>query len=205
MKLHKIVYLVALTAAAFAMVGCKKGLQGTTPLPGYGMSKPPGGDDKPQLPIGIGDGNVPRGEVVRSKPIETSSGIQMSGKINDWVPSAEQPFKSDTVFFEFDKSTIKQSEIPKLDRVATEMKQRFQGKGLRIEGHCDERGTEEYNRSLGDRRALSVREYLVRAGLNFELVDTVSYGEDRPAVPGHTEAAFSKNRRAEFILLEPPK
>jgi len=138
-------------------------------------------------------------------PIETKTGIPMSGKIGDWPVSSEQPFKSDTVYFDLDKSTIKSSEIPKLDRIASEMKQKYQGKGLRVEGHCDERGTEEYNRSLGDRRALSIREYLVRAGINFEMVDTISYGEDRPAVPGHTDAAWSKNRRGEFIMLEPPK
>jgi peptidoglycan-associated lipoprotein len=203
MKLHKLVCLVALTAAMLPLVGCKKGLQGTTPLPGYGMSKPPGGDERPPVPLD--SGLTPTKTDVTSKPIETPSGISMSDKVDKWVPSAEQPFKSDTVYFEFDKSTIKTSEIPKLDRVASEMKKNFQAKGLRIEGHCDERGTEEYNRSLGNRRAHSIREYLVRAGVNFEMVDAVSFGEDRPVVPGHTDAAWSKNRRGEFILLEPPK
>jgi peptidoglycan-associated lipoprotein len=76
---------------------------------------------------------------------------------------------------------------------------------LRIEGHCDERGTEEYNRALGERRALAAREYLVlQKGLDASLVDTISYGEDRPADTGHNEAAWSKNRRDEFILLKPP-
>ena len=70
-------------------------------------------------------------------------------------------FKDQTVYFEFDKSTIKPGEISKLEEVVRRMKG-FPGKALRVEGHCDERGTEEYNRSLGDRRALSIREKLVQ-------------------------------------------
>src|SRR5205085_11773243 len=114
-----------------------------------------------------------------------------------------QPFKSGTVYFEFDKATIKPGETSKLDSIASRMKN-YRGKALRIEGHADERGTEEYNRSLGSRRAHAVREYLVRAGLDLQMVDVISFGEDRPAVPGHNEAAYSKNRRAEFVLLDPP-
>jgi len=64
------------------------------------------------------------------------------------------------------------------------------GKALRIEGHCDERGTEEYNRSLGERRALAVRESLIHAGMDANLIDTISYGEDRPADPGHDKDAW---------------
>jgi peptidoglycan-associated lipoprotein len=71
---------------------------------------------------------------------------------------------------------------------------------LEIEGHCDARGTEEYNRSLGERRALALREELIRLGVEASRVDTVSYGEDKPADLGHDEAAYRKNRRGEFVL-----
>ena len=71
---------------------------------------------------------------------------------------------------------------------------------VEIEGHCDVRGTEEYNRSLGERRALALREELIRLGIEASRVDTISYGEDRPAVAGNDEAAYRKNRRAEFVL-----
>jgi peptidoglycan-associated lipoprotein len=84
------------------------------------------------------------------------------------------------------------------------MKSNFRGKALRIEGHCDERGTEEYNRSLGDRRALSIREKLVQLGLDPEMLPTISFGEEKPVDPGHNEAAWSRNRRGELILLSPP-
>jgi peptidoglycan-associated lipoprotein len=71
---------------------------------------------------------------------------------------------------------------------------------LLIEGHCDERGTEEYNRALGERRALALREALAAAGIDASNVRTISYGKDKPADPGHDESAWSKNRRGEFIL-----
>lgn len=69
---------------------------------------------------------------------------------------------------------------------------------VRIEGHCDERGTVEYNMSLGQKRAEAVRDYLVGAGVVADHLATISYGKERPAVDGHDEAAWSKNRRAEF-------
>ncbi len=76
---------------------------------------------------------------------------------------------------------------------------------LKIEGHCDERGTEEYNRSLGERRAFALREYLTNLGINPGLIDTVSFGKDQPADSGHDEAAYAKNRRGVFVVLMPPK
>ena len=112
-------------------------------------------------------------------------------------------FREQTVYFDFDKSAIKPSEVGKLQTVASKFKG-MPGKALRIEGHCDERGTEEYNRSLGERRALAVREKLVSFGVEANLIDTVSFGEDKPVDPGHNESAWSQNRRGEIILLSPP-
>jgi peptidoglycan-associated lipoprotein len=74
-----------------------------------------------------------------------------------------------------------------------------------IEGHCDHRGTLEHNRALGERRALALRQELIRLGVAPNRVDTVSYGEDRPTDPGHHAEARRKNRRAEFVSLTPPK
>jgi peptidoglycan-associated lipoprotein len=75
---------------------------------------------------------------------------------------------------------------------------------LRIEGNCDERGTDEYNRSLGDRRALAAREELIALGVDGGKILTKTLGKDNPADTGHTEAAHAKNRRDEFIVLTPP-
>jgi peptidoglycan-associated lipoprotein len=109
---------------------------------------------------------------------------------------------AETVYFEYDSSSIKSSEESKLAAVAAALKSDASAK-LLIEGNCDERGTEEYNRSLGERRALAAREALANQGVDASRVATRSYGEDRPADPGHTQAAWSKNRRDEFVLLHP--
>src|SRR5258706_16444579 len=196
MKLRNILQLVALTAVGFSITGCHKGLQKTTPLPGWAQKAP---DDSDRL--------KPMDPGLRTAALVSPDGLIPMGdrNLHDWKPSAEQPFKTDTVYFEFDKATIKSTETQKLDSIANRMKQNYRSKGLRIEGHCDERGTEEYNRSLGERRAGAIREYLVRAGVDYSLIDTISYGEDRPSVPGHNEAAWSKNRRGEFVLLDPPR
>lgn len=111
-------------------------------------------------------------------------------------------FAAETIYFAFDSSAIKTGDEMKVSAVASALKSDASAK-LLIEGHCDERGTEEYNRSLGERRALAVREALANQGVDPQRIATRSYGEDRPADPGHGEAAWSKNRRAEFVLLHP--
>jgi peptidoglycan-associated lipoprotein len=110
--------------------------------------------------------------------------------------------KADTVYFDFDSATIKKTEDKKLEDVAAYLKAHM-ADALRVEGNCDERGTERYNLSLGDRRALAVREYLVTLGVDARQVVTVSYGAAKPAVEGHSESAWSKNRRGDFVLLLP--
>ena len=90
----------------------------------------------------------------------------------------------------------------KVGAVASALAQSPQNKVL-IEGHCDERGTEEYNRALGERRALSVRDRLVELGVGADRIRTMSLGEDRPADPGFSEDAYQANRRGEFVLLKP--
>ena len=111
-------------------------------------------------------------------------------------------FKLNTVFFDFDRATVRAGERVKVEEVALYLKGDAKVK-LMVEGHCDERGTEEYNRALGERRALSLREYLANLGIAADRIHTISYGEDQPAVPGHNEAAWGKNRRGEFVLLKP--
>ncbi len=74
---------------------------------------------------------------------------------------------------------------------------------IQIAGHCDERGTEEYNIALGERRALSVREHLIQLGVSGDRMITISFGEEMPAVEGNTEAAYKFNRRCEFNRAQP--
>jgi peptidoglycan-associated lipoprotein len=107
-----------------------------------------------------------------------------------------------TVHFPYDSAAVKKSEKANLQAVADALG-KDAGTKLLIEGHCDERGTEEYNRSLGERRALALREALAKLGVDPSRVRTLSYGKDRPADPGHDESAWAKNRRGEFVLLHP--
>jgi len=115
--------------------------------------------------------------------------------------SGEPKFMLDTIYFDYDQSNLKPNEVMTLERNLAWVQQN-PGSKIRVEGHCDERGTEEYNLALGDRRADSVREWLVSRGVQPGSIDTVSKGEYEPAIPGSGESAWSKNRRAEFLILE---
>jgi peptidoglycan-associated lipoprotein len=106
-----------------------------------------------------------------------------------------------TVHFKFDSSVVQDNEQSNLASVAQALSD--QSLKLLIEGNCDERGTEEYNRALGERRALALREALAKAGVDPARVRTISYGKDKPADEGHDESAWAKNRRGEFVLLHP--
>jgi len=108
-------------------------------------------------------------------------------------------FESEPVYFEFDSSDIKAEYRPLLEKKAAWLKANFETR-VRIEGHCDDRGTVEYNVALGEKRALRIMDYLVSLGVPARRVLTISYGEERPAVPGQDEEAWAKNRRAEFRL-----
>jgi peptidoglycan-associated lipoprotein len=101
------------------------------------------------------------------------------------------------ILFDFDRSSIRPEFQPILEGVAGWLNDRPE-KQLLIEGHCDKRGTDEYNLALGERRALSVRRYLVGLGIAPDRLHTISYGEEQPDVMGSDEAAWAKNRRAEF-------
>ena len=106
----------------------------------------------------------------------------------------------DTVFFGLDSSGIMPSERDKVERVADYLR-RNPGASILIEGHCCERGSAEYNLALGERRALAVRAYLVGLGVDPERIQTVSFGEERPAVLGTGEHILRQNRRAEFVIV----
>lgn len=103
-------------------------------------------------------------------------------------------------FFEYNDSTLTSDAQTALTSSATWLKKNPQY-NLLIEGHCDERGTEQYNLALGDRRANQAKEYLVTLGIDTGRIRTVSYGEERPFDPGHDDAAWAKNRRDHLVLV----
>ncbi|MFH0843983.1 MAG: peptidoglycan-associated lipoprotein Pal [Pseudomonadota bacterium] len=112
-----------------------------------------------------------------------------------------EAFMSENIYFDFDKSDLgpeAQTILKKKAAWSRENTRFF----VRIEGHCDERGTNEYNLALGERRAQSAKKFLVALGVPDDRIRTISYGEERPADPGHNEAAWAKNRRDEFKLLK---
>jgi peptidoglycan-associated lipoprotein len=175
--------------------GCRK-------TPGGMENIPPGFTENPRVPL------PPTPPIEGgTNPWETNTNSQafaFSSPTNHmtWHRDSEM-FKSDTVHFAFDSAVVRTDQKPKVAAVAAYLKSN-PAKAVEIEGHCDERGTAEYNRALGERRALALREELIRLGIEPVRVDTISYGFDRPVDSGHTPAAWAKNRRGEFILLTPP-
>lgn len=104
-----------------------------------------------------------------------------------------------TVYFSFDDYTLTDASKGSLGTLANSLRSRA-GAVVQIEGHCDERGSIEYNLALGERRAQSVKNYLVQLGIDPARLTTISYGEEKPTADGHEESAWSKNRRAEFVV-----
>lgn len=104
------------------------------------------------------------------------------------------------IYFDFDQSDLRSEAREVLNRKA-EVLRDYPEIRVRIEGHCDERGTVEYNLALGERRAEAARQYLIDLGIDSDRLTTVSYGEERPTVEGSNEAAWSQNRRDEFVAL----
>ena len=131
-------------------------------------------------------------------PLNEALGNNFSGNdIED-----RDTFLAQMVHFDYDSSSIKPSDLTKVEIVAQHLIQNPTHK-LMVEGHCDERGTEDYNISLGERRALAVVDELIRLGINQGRVRTTSYGEKVPMSDGLTEQSFAQNRRGEFVLLKP--
>jgi peptidoglycan-associated lipoprotein len=171
-----------------AVSGCRKTPVNVTNLPGY---KPQNvGEGNPGTPINPNDTNI------------VGFPQNPPGVHENW-PEDPKMFDAQTVHFDYDSSVVKSGDKPKVAAVADALKANATA-AVRVDGHCDERGTEEYNRSLGERRALAVREALIHDGIDPSRVDTRSYGRDRPVDTGKSEAAHKKNRRGEFILLTPP-
>ena len=120
---------------------------------------------------------------------------------NTAAPNVQQLFSSNvqTIYFDYDKSEIRADQMTRLRGNASWLKQN-PGIHFTIEGYCDERGSQEYNLALGDRRANAVKDYLVSQGIPDANIRVISYGEDRPVCSEQSEDCYQRNRRAEFVL-----
>ena len=135
---------------------------------------------------------------------DTIEGVSLPSRLENFNPDTDvnyQILKPYTVYFGFDSTIIKADQRGKLMKVQEYVKQ-HPGTMLFLAGHTDTRGTLEYNRGLGERRAQAVRNYLIGLGLNPKTLHTISYGEERPASKGTSKAAYAKNRRVQIGVIE---
>ena len=194
MKTTKLIFpLVLALAATLATTGCHSHKPvGVTKLPG----QPPPLVNQP----GPGE-TLPPGPTINPES-QPGGGELASAETFDNMLADRAALAADTIHFAYDSSVIRSTEKPSLALVAQALSSDPSAK-LLIEGNCDERGTEEYNRSLGERRALAAREALAKLGVDPMRIETRSFGKDKPVDPGHDESAWSKNRRDDFVLLHP--
>ena len=180
-------------ALMFVATGCKHKPADVTILPGRRPTPPNSGSPTPLVSGGQLAGNeIP------------TTGVPLPEDLNDLskFEQLREILAPHTVHFDYDSPVVKSSEKPHVQAVADYLKG-ASGMALLIEGHCDERGTEEYNRALGERRALALREALIQLGADASRMTTRSFGKDRKIDPGNSEASHARNRRGEFVVLRP--
>ena len=181
-KLFMVLALVLIVPGLLMTTACsKKAVKSTDTGAGSGLTQQGGG----------------KGPVGGGKPgTDGSSGLD--GRGTTAMDSATSRFVNEDVHFAYDSSAL-DAEAQAVLKSKAEFMRSTSGT-VTIEGHCDERGTSEYNMALGERRAQSAKKFLMNLGIAGSRMNTVSYGKERPLDPGHDESAWAKNRRAHFEL-----
>ena len=201
MKTLKVLLLVTVALATLTLAGgC-----GKKPVPSYSSQAGNNAPEGKELALGkqgsISEENMPGEESL-------DAGGQNLGSLgaNDDQNSEEykrahgrSSIEMQPVYFDFDQASIRDDQIPRLEHDADYLKNN-PSRNLVIEGNSDERGTNEYNLALGERRAINAKTYLIELGVDGSRIRTVSYGEERPLFTGHTEDDWSQNRRDDFVL-----
>ena len=190
MKLNKLVYLLVIALAlAGVATGCKKKPGSITPLP------------NPSSPRGMGGDATDRTGALN--PEHGTDSVPMNPDLANLENFNQDraTLAAHTVHFQYDSAAIRSSEQAHVEAVGSHLKS--SGASLLIEGHCDERGTEEYNRALGERRALALRNELIKLGCDGGKIVTRSFGKDRRIDTTESEAGHARNRRGEFVVLTP--
>lgn len=174
-RIRKAGFLLGIVVMIFLIIGCagskKKAAEETVDSQIFEQLEPP----KEEVP-----------EPVQKAAVETAKPEKI-------------PLRFETVYFDFDRSDLHSEAARTLQQNAKVMKE-YPDVKITIEGHCDERGTVEYNLALGDRRAMSAKQYLVDLGIAPNRISVISYGKERPVDPQRTEEAYTKNRRAAFVI-----
>ena len=161
--------------------------------------------NKPNKGANGADGAGANGVGINSQDISSSSqegslASASEGKFEDmYTRCTDVDFAP--VYFGFDSTVVPQGELGKIDAVAQHLTARTD-RVVVVEGNCDERGSSEYNMSLGENRAIIIRNYLVQNGITADRIQTRSYGAEKPAVDGHDESAWARNRRGEFAIYQ---
>lgn len=194
MRKGKIV--VMFLAAALMVGGCAKKELVRTDEPAAPVTSPAASDSRPAAPAEtpVSTPAVPDA----STTAVTDLGAAGAG---DAARAGQQQGLLETVYFDYDSFLLAPAGRDALSRNAQLLLRKHAG-AVRIEGHCDERGSDEYNLALGEKRAQAARNYLVTLGVPAQRLSVISYGKERPAVQGSTEEAWAKNRRAEFVLIK---
>ena len=192
MKTNKMTFALAFAlVVTLAATGCKHKPPPLTKIPASPTPTVSDQNDINTMPVN------PENKFPSSSQIATAPAEMFQDMIADRAALA-----ADTIHFAYDSAVIRDSEQANLQSVVQALTADPSTK-LLIEGNCDERGTEEYNRALGERRALAAREALAKLGIDPMRIRTESFGKDKPVDPGHDEAAWQKNRRDDFVLLHP--
>ena len=188
---HRNFFVIVLLVLGLALipVGCKKKPEETIPEPG---------DDQ------AAEQTAPTDAYKEPPPVEVTEGFEqekptVEDEVEPTVAQWNEMGVLGTVYFSFDKADLSDAARRTL-RANADWLKTHANYSVAIEGHCDERGTIEYNLALGQRRAQAVKDYLGSLGVNAIRVRTVSYGEERPLDPGHGETSWAKNRRGEFVI-----
>jgi len=191
MKQRMMALLAALSMAALVAGGCasKEVVKTEEPAAATVKAETP----KPVQPPAVKTEEAPQKQAPEApmaiKPAE-SQPVQAAAEVSAF----------ETVYFDFDRSDLRQDARNILTKNAEILLKSKQAQKIKIEGHCDERGSAEYNLALGERRATSAMQYLITMGVQPDRLSIVSYGKEKPAVQGNDEEAWAKNRRAEFVI-----
>ena len=200
MKCSTTMAILCCVALALAVTGCKYDNANDDDVTGGGTQEvvTDGADDQMNA---------------NAKDISTDDTANANAEEMDLSAATGLPFDQDPnyarctdvdfapVYFGFDASQLAPAELSKIEAVAQHLQTKTD-RVVIIEGNCDERGSNEYNLSLGDLRAIAIRDYLVTLGIDAKRIQSKSYGEEKPAVSGHGEGAWSKNRRGEFAVFQ---